>query len=162
MLIIISGLPGTGKTTFARLLAQHLEAVHLNSDIIREELNRRGRYDDETKALIYRRMKKRTEEQLQRGATVIVDATFYKRSFRTPYYQLAARYRQPLKWIEMEAEESIIRERVATRRAYSEADFYVYQKIKKAYEPLAIPHLVLSSDAQSTQALLLEAMRYLE
>jgi len=42
MLIALSGLPGTGKTTIARLLAQRLRAVHLRIDTIEQALLRGG------------------------------------------------------------------------------------------------------------------------
>jgi predicted kinase len=42
MLIALSGLPGTGKTTIARLLAQRLRAVHLRIDTIEQALLRAG------------------------------------------------------------------------------------------------------------------------
>ena len=38
MLIALSGLPGTGKTTIARLLAQRLPAVHVRVDTIEQAL----------------------------------------------------------------------------------------------------------------------------
>ncbi|HWI83655.1 AAA family ATPase [Ramlibacter sp.] len=42
MLIVLSGLPGTGKTTIARLLAQRLAAVHLRIDTIEQALSAAG------------------------------------------------------------------------------------------------------------------------
>lgn len=36
MLIVIGGLPGTGKTTLARLLASRIGAVHLRIDTIEQ------------------------------------------------------------------------------------------------------------------------------
>lgn len=42
MLIVLGGLPGSGKTTVARLLAQRLEAVHLRIDTIEQSLRATG------------------------------------------------------------------------------------------------------------------------
>jgi predicted kinase len=42
MLIALSGLPGTGKTTIARLLAARLRAVHVRIDTIEQALLRAG------------------------------------------------------------------------------------------------------------------------
>jgi adenylylsulfate kinase len=39
MKILIFGLPGSGKTTLAKLLVPMFNAVHLNGDKIRKELN---------------------------------------------------------------------------------------------------------------------------
>jgi adenylylsulfate kinase-like enzyme len=38
--ILIMGLPGAGKSTLAKALAQRLNAVHLNADEIRTEINK--------------------------------------------------------------------------------------------------------------------------
>ena len=38
--ILVMGLPGVGKTTFAKELAPKLQAVHLNADEIRKEINK--------------------------------------------------------------------------------------------------------------------------
>jgi predicted kinase len=42
MLIILSGLPGTGKTTIARLLAHELAAVYLRIDSIEQSMRAAG------------------------------------------------------------------------------------------------------------------------
>ena len=39
MKILIFGLPGSGKTTLAKPLAEILGAVHINADAVREEYN---------------------------------------------------------------------------------------------------------------------------
>lgn len=42
MLIVMGGLPGTGKTTLARLLAARIGAVHLRVDTIEQAIVRSG------------------------------------------------------------------------------------------------------------------------
>ncbi|MGI5288580.1 AAA family ATPase [Nonomuraea polychroma] len=42
MLIVIGGLPATGKTTLARLLAKHVGGVHLRIDTIEQAIIRSG------------------------------------------------------------------------------------------------------------------------
>ena len=42
MLIVFAGLPGTGKTTLARLLAAEVRAAHLRVDAIEAAMKRTG------------------------------------------------------------------------------------------------------------------------
>ena len=161
-LIIIVGLPGTGKTTFARELASVIGAEHLNSDIVRQVAGRRGHYDAVSKAANYNEMLTRTEEFLKKSKTVVIDATFYKNIFRKPYQLLGERYEADIKWIEIRADEEIIKERISKKRKYSDADFEVYKRIKEDYEPLSAAKLILWSDQLSVEEMVGQAKVYLE
>lgn len=161
MLIIITGLPGSGKTTFAKALAKSLNAMHLNTDIIRENMGRRGKYDETSKSMIYANMLRQTESYLHRGEEVVVDATFYKSALRKPYKKLAKKYKNQLFWIMVTAEEAVIKERMQQKRQYSEADYAVYLTIKSIYEPLEEGHLILHSDSCSIEKMLVKAREFL-
>ena len=158
---MITGLPGTGKTTFARALAEKLEVRHLNTDMIRDAMGKRGQYDEATKADIYRELFKQAEAELQARRSVIVDGTFYQRSLRADFEEMGKRLEAPVFWIEIKAAEEVIEERVREKRAYSEADFEVYLKIKAQYEPLESPHLILRSDELEIAEMVEHAVTYL-
>lgn len=159
---MITGLPGTGKTTFAESLAANMGANHLNSDMVRTQIGKRGKYDAASKAAVYNELLHRTEDVLKEGKTLIVDATLYKKILRDPFMKLAKQYKVPIQWIELKANEKIIQERVGKKRKYSEADFEVYLKIKAAYEPFNRSHLVLWSDMLRLPEMVEKAKAYFE
>lgn len=161
-IIMVTGLPGTGKSTFAEALAQNVGGRHLNTDIIRDALGKRGQYDSETKAAIYAEMLRQTSLALDRGENVVIDGTFYQKRLRLPYIAIAKKYGIPIHWLEISADEQVIRTRVNQRRTFSEADFDVYLKVKSEYENLDAPHLDLRSDLLGIAEMVEKARTYLE
>ena len=162
ILIIVFGLPGTGKTTFATELAKELKIVHFNTDMIRHKLGKSGQYDTQTKSLIYKEMLRLTELELKEGNNVIVDGTFYKKSLREQYEKLANYYAAEVKRIEMRAAEAIVLERLSEARRYSEADQTVYQIITGEFEAEDKPVQVLYSDKQEIGEMVEEALAYIQ
>lgn len=161
-IIMVTGLPGTGKSTFAHALALAIDARHLNTDIIRDALGKRGQYDAETKTAIYAEMLRQTSLALNRGENVVIDGTFYQQKLRLPYIAMAKKYATHIHWLEISADEQVIRARVNQRRTFSEADFEVYLKIKSEYENLDAPHLDLRSDLLGIPEMVEKARIYLE
>ncbi|MGA9238240.1 AAA family ATPase [Robiginitalea sp.] len=161
ILLVVFGLPGTGKTTFARALAERLGLLHFNTDIIRAELGRKQQYDLRDKSFIYTRMLERARGELQKGKGVILDGTFYREIFRNPFAELGRELGIPVKWIEVTAGEDVVRKRVSVARPYSEADFDVFQKIRKEFEPLKVKALQLHSDTEDLPEMIEKTVEFL-
>jgi predicted kinase len=73
MLIVFSGLPGTGKTTIAHALAASLGAVYLRIDTIEQAIRNSGAVAGEVGRSGYLVANQLALSNLQLGGTVIVD-----------------------------------------------------------------------------------------
>ena len=74
MLIILSGLPGTGKTTIARELAHRLAAIHIRIDSIEQAIRDAGTLTGPLNDAGYRVGYAVAEDNLRLGRTVIADS----------------------------------------------------------------------------------------
>lgn len=162
MLIIVSGLPGSGKSYFASRLARYLGAEYISSDQTRKAMDAMGRYRFEDKLNVYEEMSKKTSELLKQGKGVVVDATFYRHEMRNIFMTLCKLLHQPVFFIEIRADEDVIRDRLSRPREDSEADYAVYLKLKDEYEDPSDSHLVLQSTNENAEAMLKKALAYLE
>lgn len=161
MVIIVSGLPGSGKSYFAQRLAEAMDAVYLSSDRIRNSLQARGKYSLEDKMQIYRIMAELAVKHLNRGEWVVADATFYHHSMRDLFSGIAVRHHAHIAFILVMASEILSRRRLAKPREDSEADFGVYENMKLLFEPYANEHLELHSGTDNVSEMLAIATKYL-
>jgi len=162
MLVLIAGLPGTGKTTVAKAFAKQCGAVHLNSDTLRLELGLMGHYSPEDKEKVYASLLERARTALLAGKQVVVDSTFFSEKIRAPFQALATSCGVPLRWIEVKAAERTLRQRLSHPRPDSEADFSVYEKIRDQFEPLPEDRLILDTDLETPESAALKIQTYLE
>jgi len=162
MVIIVFGLPGSGKSYFASKLAQQLGALYINSDQIRLQFIADRNYSDTEKLKVYDMMLQAMGIAISQRHEIVLDATFYKQSIRTMFEEQAASLQESILYIEITAKEEIIRERLSKPREFSEADFEVYLKLKTIAEPLKQDHLVLHSDNNNINAMLQDAMEYIK
>lgn len=72
--VMMVGLPGSGKSTYAKELAEKIKAVICSSDVIRKELCGDENLQDNNEE-VFKLLHSRIKEYLRKGISVIYDAT---------------------------------------------------------------------------------------
>lgn len=152
------GLPGSGKSYFARKLAEALQAEYISSDQLRKQLFPVRHYTEREKMTVYEEMLQRVKELVARGSNLVVDATFYLNRLREQFVDAVDDH---VVMIEVTAPEHLIKERLQLPRTDSEADYDVYLAIRSVWEPVQQPHLTLESQNDNLQDMLKNALNYL-
>jgi predicted kinase len=164
-LILVAGLPGSGKSYFAQRLAKALGATYLSSDRLRKELQAGGRYSMADRLAVYRQLALLAAAQLKTQQAVVVDATFTHQRMRELFLSLAEARRCPLILIWVQAAEALIRQRLALRQQEpgqeSEADVSVYELLREKFEEIPGPHLRLESTNSNLHQMLEQALAYI-
>jgi len=152
MIIVVFGLPGSGKSYLAQHLSGMLHADYITSDAIRKELFRHPSYSENEKKKVYDEMLKRIAES-EYHKEVVVDATLSDMSIRTEFISKIKDI-APVYFIEVTASEELIQQRLVTPRSDSDADFEVYEKLRDNWMPFKDPHLVLRSTNNNIEEML--------
>ena len=161
MIIIVFGLPGSGKSYFASRLAEKIGAKYVNSDRLRKELFPKSDYSDREKQIVYNHMLEKMMEAVAKKEDLVLDATFHRKETRDHFINKIIG-KGEMQFIEVQAAEDIIRERVNRKREDSEADFEVYKLIRQQNEPLTEPHLILKSTNHNIDEMVEKATNYLK
>jgi aminoglycoside phosphotransferase family enzyme/predicted kinase len=146
-LVLVGGLPGTGKSTLAQGLAERAEFRLIRSDSLRKELAglpagesarspfEEGIYAPAWSERTYDECLDRAEKLLFEGKRVIVDASFGKEKRRQAFLEAAARLAVPVVFMLCQADPEVARQRLECRRGdASDADWSVYQKATERWE----------------------------
>ena len=90
MLLVVSGLPGTGKTAVARAIADRMSAAHLSIDRVENAMLGAGADKGWTTGVsAYEAVRVMAEDNLARGMTVVVDAVNDSEAARDTWRQAA-------------------------------------------------------------------------
>ena len=158
-LVILCGLPGTGKSHFARELSSRAPFVWLNSDRTRKLLVARPQYSRREHRRVFAAMHVLTRGYLRDGYSVVFDATNLNENVRAPLYAVADDVGVDPLIIRFTAHPNLIRQRMGERAAgvadaaQSDAGWEVYSRMAVADVPVPRPHLLVRGPAEAETAL---------
>lgn len=149
-LVIVGGLPGTGKSTLATELGRVAGLEVISSDRVRKELAGKapgegaaapfgeGLYTPEWNDRTYAACLERARELIFDGQRVLVDASFREESRRRRFLGAATDWGVRSLFLQCRAEPGTVRERMVDRDGHgSDADWSVYLRAAEAWEPVS-------------------------
>ena len=170
MIVMIAGLPGTGKSTLARMLAHRLSGAVLDKDLIRAALFSPAHIeysrtqDDFCQEIMLQAAAYLLEKN--RSLFVFLDGrTFSQRYQRQRVIEFCSQ--QKIDWLILEcvcAEPTALArlQSALTARTHPAANRTpeLYHQLRQAWEPIDLPKLLIDTDA-SVDSCVEQAMRYL-
>ncbi|HYY29609.1 MAG TPA: ATP-binding protein [Chthoniobacterales bacterium] len=154
MLVVMAGLPGSGKTTIAVQLSTRLDAVLLSKDEVRSALFRprfieySSKQDDFCIEVILQ-VAGYILRQYPEIAVIVDGRTFSKRAQLQRVKSAADQFGTALKIIECVCEDETARERIERQQGKHFAanrNFELYQRLKREADRIELPKLILDTD----------------
>jgi predicted kinase len=149
---VMCGLPASGKSTIAAELASTIQVNVLQSDRVRKELFvlqpstpmdspfEKGIYSNEATALTYGRLLLLAQEELEKGRSIILDATYGNPHHRDEVIRLARDQDVNILFVECLAPYARLKKRLSEREAKqttSDARLHHLKQFRARFEPLS-------------------------
>lgn len=94
-LLIMHGVSGSGKSTIAQIIAEHIGGIYIRADVERKRLfphlTRQALYQPETTDAVYQHLLDLSQLIINNDYPVIVDATFLQHKHRQLFFNLATK-----------------------------------------------------------------------
>jgi len=158
--IVVSGLPGTGKSYFCRRLADRIPLIILESDLMRKALFPSPTYSIEESARLFQAIHHLIEQLLKKGIPVVLDATNLSERNREQLRHIAYQCNVSLILVRVEAPLEVVQARLKNRTEgtvleedHSEADWSVFQKMKSSAQRISQNHFAVDTSRDITPVL---------
>ncbi len=154
--IVVSGLPGTGKSYFCKKLAERMPLLILESDALRKILFPSPAYTAEESTRLFRAIHQLIEDLLSKGIPIILDATNLSERYRERLYNIAERRNARLILVRVEAPPALVQERLRRRAVVnnpqesSDADWSVYMRMKPSVQKIGRRHYAVDTSRDIT------------
>ena len=155
-LIVVSGLPGTGKSYLCKKLAERQSFLVLESDALRKTIFAAPSYTQQESAHLFQTIHRLIEMLLKRGISIILDGTNLSEQHRERLYNIAERLNARLILVRVEAPPDVVHERLRARAKRtnaednSDADWTVYQKMKSTVQKINRNHFAVDTSRDIT------------
>ena len=178
--VLVAGLPGTGKTSVTENLARRWRMAHISSDVTRKTLAGvdvsehryapflEDIYSPHFSDLTYAAMLKEAEQHLQQGESIVLDATFRRAKERRRVIAMAQEMTTNAWVVECTLSEEEARHRLERRfeagSSVSDGRWDLYHQQLAQWEPVTeVPpeyHILLNTGGspQETMGLLLQGL----
>ncbi|MBM4405478.1 MAG: ATP-binding protein [Chloroflexi bacterium] len=158
-LLMLSGLPGTGKSTQAKKLAERLSATIIESDDIRRKLFAAPAFTDVESSYVFQVCYLVMERLLKKGVPIVFDATNRLERHRQQVYDIAEACKADLHIVHVDAPQAIVRERLERRlkkpgiKSQAVADWKVYVRMRRDVERIGRPHMSINTAKETDAAI---------
>ncbi len=159
-LVMVSGLPGTGKSYFSRKLSEQQPCVVLNSDILRKTLFPSPQYTGPENNRLFSALEELVKSLLRSNIPVLVDATNLVRRDRERLYSIGDRLSVKLVIVRVEAPQEVVQERLQSRSEKadsedaSDADLDVYQRMASRVQRIHRNHFTVDTSKDITPVIM--------
>jgi predicted kinase len=152
VLVLMCGLPGTGKSTTTQEIVSRVPMVVIRTDEVRKLLFHPPEYSFAESKQVYQVCHALIYDLLIHGNSVVFDGTNLAESHRESVYRISDRAGSKLVIVLTVAPEETVRARLANRvdsnssgSDRSDADWAVYKKLRSSFETIQRPHLVVDT-----------------
>jgi predicted kinase len=154
--VVVSGLPGTGKTFFCGKLAEKQPFYVLESDALRKVLFHTPDYSPTESARLFAAIHDLIEWLLKNGVPVCFDATNLSEHNREYLYRISDRAGARLVLVSVEAPPEVAYQRLETRKngscpdGKSDADWEIYRQMQPKAEKIRRNHFAVDTSRDIT------------
>lgn len=157
-LVVVSGLPGTGKSFFCHKLAERLPFLILSSDALRKVLFPSPLYNEDENRRLFSACHTLIQELLTKGIPIIFDATNLSERHREYLYHAAEKAGAKLILVCIEAPPEVVRQRLLAREKGfvqddSQAGWQVYRRMKPRKEKVSRNYFAVDTSKDITAAI---------
>jgi predicted kinase len=154
-MVLLSGVPGSGKSTFARALAAGAGATVIESDAVRRGMFPRPVHDRRENRSVFAAVHQQLARGLRSGRRVVVDATNLIEAERSLAYEVAEAAGARTVVVRTTAPAALLRRRVE-ERARGRDDVpgvRVLERMRRMRQPIRRPHFVVDTTGDTSAAL---------